>query len=123
MYKNSSGFLSADQVGFINIYTIMTLVYLILTITWSIIYKRALNEHIINLHYIIYTVIVLGLVESVFKLIFFSERNAKSKFTGNTLFVFLLAVEVFRLTLSRILTLLTALGLDIVIKTIDKYTV
>ena len=64
---------------------------------------------------------VLGLIESIFKLIYYSERNAKSKFTGNALFVFLLAVEVFRLTLSRILTLLTALGLDIVIKSVQKY--
>ena len=99
----------------------MAVVYLMLVIGWSILYKRALKEHIINLHYIIYTVVVLGLVECILKLIFYCERNSKSNFEGGNLYVLLLAVEVFRLTLCRILTLLTALGLDIVIKSVENY--
>lgn len=57
----------------------------------------------------------------MFKLLYYYQRGSQAAFDGGTLYGLILTTEVLRLTVSRILILLTALGLGIVIESVTKY--
>lgn len=52
---------------------------------------------------------------------YYSQRGSQAAFDGGMLYGVILTTEVLRLTVSRILILLTALGLGIVIESVAKY--
>ena len=81
-----------------------------------------MNYHfLIKLHYMVLIVIISAFFESLLSIIYYNWRNNSSTFTGGTLFMSTGTLKLFRVTYSRILTLMVSLGYQIAVKSIDKY--
>ena len=65
--------------------------------------------------------IISAFFEALLSIIYYSWRNNSSTFTGGYLFMFTGTLRLFRVTFSRILTLMVSLGFQIVIKSVEKY--
>lgn len=119
-YKNTHGFLSADQHPLIMINYISFIVYCVFLMYW--ISQLARWYHVlIQLHWMVLIVLISAFFQTLMSIVYYSWRNNQSDFTGRKLFLSIATLELFRNTFSRVLTLMVALGFQIVIKNVHKY--
>lgn len=118
-FRNTHGYLNAEQYPFLKYYPFMTLVYIGLLSTWLLLLKKY-QDQLINLHYYVLAIIMISFFECVFNWSLYSFINRKGRYsTGITLICML--IEIFRSTFARVVTLVVALGYGILIKTIERY--
>ena len=118
-YRNSHGYLNAEQYPFLRYYPFMTLVYTLLLASWLFL-MRKFQDQLINLHYYVLLIICISFLECIFNWSLYSHINRKGEYS-TAITLMCMAIEIFRSTFARVVTLVVALGYGILIKSIEKY--
>lgn len=109
LYKNTNGYLTADQVPFIGIYQFLTISYIMMFIVW-VYYLHRFRDTLIDIHQMIVTVLFFALLECLLNLTMYYYRNIRPAYIGEGLFSGIMIIQDFRVAFSRIVSLAVALG-------------
>ena len=121
LFQNSDGgYLSGDQVYFINFNLTFTVIYGLMLAIWAHLLIKY-KDTLIHPHSMICTVLAFGFAECFLSIFLYKMKDSKLRFEGSGLFTFIMMLQLFRITFSRILSLVIALGYQIVIKSVEKY--
>ena len=118
-FKNSNGYLNAEQRPFIPFYIAMSFLYGAILAYWLLSMKR-FESHLISLHYYILTIILVTLIEAVFKACLYGYMDHYGD-SPALYVIFGLFVEIMRNVFARVITLLVGLGYGILIRTVERY--
>lgn len=107
-FKNTHGYLSAQQYGNIELNTYFFLIFAFLSAIWTFELWRNKSK-ILPVHHLVTIVLYSCLIESACTLMFYSYENKKlGEYAG--FWIIISFMEIVRSVFSRIVVLLTALG-------------
>lgn len=118
-FKNSDGYLNAEQSKFLTFYPMITVFYFGLLVVWAYHVKKY-KDHLITVHFYVLSILWITFMQCIFNVSYFYYNNRVGKSSPVLTFIMCL-IEVFRNTLSRVFTLLIGLGYGILITSVEKY--
>jgi hypothetical protein len=118
-YRNTHGYLNAEQYPFLKYYPCMTVVYAVFLGVWLLLLRKY-QDQLIALHYYVLVIILISFLECIFNWSLYAYINRRGEYSGAITFL-CMVIEIFRSTFARVVTLVVALGYGILIKSIEKY--